>query len=424
MLRTADLDYVLPEELVATRPAGASDGRRDGSRMLVVRRNRVGSTPDDGSAPLEDRAVSDLPLILRAGDLVVVNSSGVLPARLVGRKLGTNDQDRGQPGMGSGRVEGLFIEGVLDDRMDPSVGACWKVLLRGKRLRTGTAVELLSPSGEARMRLELLEQTRDTPEGDGASMWVVSVRPLLQVPAGVGHASDDSPTWLDRVGHTPLPPYIVKRRKLEAQETTDSQDRAWYQTVYAREVGSVAAPTAGLHFTPDLLSRLQIAGVRRAEVVLHVGLGTFRSVQAEFVEEHRMHAEWARVPRATLEAIEQTRHEGGRVIAVGTTAARTLESFAEGDPSESTTRSVDSWFQTRLLITPGRPWRVVDGLLTNFHLPRTTLLALVAGLIDPREASDADQPPPGVERLLEAYRHAVAGRYRFFSYGDAMLVVP
>ncbi|MGH7133707.1 MAG: S-adenosylmethionine:tRNA ribosyltransferase-isomerase, partial [Phycisphaerales bacterium] len=212
---------------------------------------------------------------------------------------------------------------------------------------------------------------------------------------------------------TPLPPYIRAARKRHGVEVDDAVDRAAYQTVYARgdelSAGSVAAPTAGLHFTPDLLAMLSAKGVDRAEVVLHVGTGTFKPVDTEFVEQHPMHAEWCTAPAATTAAMARARFSGGRVFAVGTTSARTLESFTQAE----LTPNADASHWTRILITPGYQWRHIDGLMTNFHLPRSTLLAMVAALL-----------PGGAAQLLDVYREAIVKGYRFYSYGDAMLVAP
>jgi S-adenosylmethionine:tRNA ribosyltransferase-isomerase len=225
---------------------------------------------------------------------------------------------------------------------------------------------------------------------------------------------------LERVGLTPLPPYILAARRHQEVEVADEEDRAGYQTVYSRgagagdERGSVAAPTAGLHFTPELLARLEAMGVERAAVTLEVGLGTFKPVEAEFVEDHAMHAEWCVVPRETARAISRARGRGGRVIAVGTTSARVLESFAS---VEEMLERGEAGVSTRILITPGYRFRNVDGLMTNFHLPRSTLMAMVAAFVERDGAGD------GVARLRGVYREALERGYRFYSYGDAMIVL-
>lgn len=361
VLATSELNYHLPPELIATTPAEP----RDAARLMVVSR----------SNPMlrADRRVSDLPELLRAGDLLVVNRTRVLPARLMGRKVGTG-----------GLVPGLFVSAPARDR--------WVVMLKGARLRAGSEVELLTPAGAfsgVAMRL-----------GDRADEgWAVEVKGMRDGESAVAA--------LQRAGATPLPPYILKARRDAALALDDERDRAWYQTVYAdaERAGSVAAPTAGLHFTPALLDRLAAMGVGRAEVTLHVGLGTFRPVETEHVEEHPIHAEHAEVPAETMASIRAARAAGGRVIAVGTTTARALESV----PGDAEGFSGD----TRLLITPGHRWRHLDGLMTNFHLPQSTLLAMVAALF-----------PEGASRVRALYEGAVRERYRFYSYGDAMLILP
>jgi S-adenosylmethionine:tRNA ribosyltransferase-isomerase len=371
VLRTADLDYELSPERIATHPVHP----RDSARLMVVeRRTGVAS----------HRRVRDLPEILQPTDLLVFNTTRVLPARFRGERVGTG-----------GRIEGLYLRDAAGESADPrEEGLLWVALIKGRHTRAGAVLELHDHGGQ-RMgaRLEVLGRPEAEPEA-----WLVRVE---------GAASTKE--VLERAGWTPLPPYILKARRDAGDAGDDGTDRAEYQTVFAREPGSVAAPTAGLHFTPELLSRLEAAGVRRAEVVLHVGMGTFRPVETEFVEQHPMHAEWCSMPAETLAAIERTRVAGGRVIPVGTTAARTVESYAAA-MVDSAARP--SFLETRLLITPGYPFRWTDGLLTNFHLPRSTLLAMVAALF----------PGDGVGKLKELYAEALAREYRFFSFGDAMLV--
>lgn len=374
MLRTSDLDYDLPPKLVATHPVSP----RDAARIMVVERS-------SRSAP-KNRHVRDLPEILNPGDLLVLNRSRVIPARFLGRRLDTG-----------GKVEGLYVA-------SGSAPATWLVMLKARRFRSGAPIELLDRAGcDSGVRLTLIERDTEDP-----AMWHVSVDATRWQPGGSDNVARASVvTILDRIGLTPLPPYIRARRKAADEPVDDVEDRTSYQTVYASEEGSVAAPTAGLHFTPDLLDRLAAAGIARAEVTLHVGLGTFKPVETEYIEQHPMHAEWCSMPAETVEALRRTREAGGRVIAVGTTTARTLESFAlDGAPSSGP-------LETRLLITPGYTWRSTDGLLTNFHLPRSTLMALVAAML-----------PGGVDQLKHLYSIAIARRYRFYSYGDAMLILP
>lgn len=314
---------------------------------------------DAAGSSLAHRRVADLPTLLQPGDLLVVNDSRVLPARLRGRRAAT-----------SGKWEGLFLSTT------PS--GAWALLSQTRgRLKIGETIEVLAPTGSEILRLAVRGRTSD--------------RHLLAEPQAAGSA------WqlLECFGHTPIPPYI--RNGME-----DPADREHYQTVYAAAPGSVAAPTAGLHFTPELLHRLGDRGIGRAEVTLHVGVGTFAPLRPEQLASGALHREWCAVPEAAARAIAATRQGGGRVIAVGTTSARTLETWAaQGSPS--------AWSgETTLFIRPPFTFRVIDGLMTNFHLPRSSLLMLVAALI-------------GRDRLLRAYELAVRERYRFFSYGDAML---
>jgi len=370
-VRIEELDYDLPPELVATRPVEP----RDACRLMVVSR----SDP----ALMEHRVFRDLPEYLRPQDLLVFNRSAVLPARLAGQRVDTG-----------GRVEGLYV--------GTARAGVWSVLLKTKgRLAPGVQIALCrSVSAPARFVLELVERA-----GEG---WLAAV---------VDRQPGDRPLTdaqvLGLVGATPLPPYILKARRDRDDQIDDVRDREWYQTVYAAEEasGSVAAPTAGLHFTQGLLDRLGGLGVGRAEVVLHVGIGTFKPIASEVVEEHPMHEEQLAVPGATVAAIGARRAIGGRVIAIGTTTVRALESLP--DPLTLAVESEGFHGPTRLFIRPGHRFRFADGLVTNFHLPRSTLLAMVGAMFE-----------GGVPRLLEIYREGVARGYRFYSYGDAMLVLP
>jgi S-adenosylmethionine:tRNA ribosyltransferase-isomerase len=380
VLRTSDLEYDLPPDRIATVAASP----RDSARLLVTER---------AGTRLEDLHVRDLPDVLRAGDLLVFNATRVLPARLIGRREGTG-----------GKIEGLFLASVP--------GGGWVCLLKAGSLRSGIEVRLDGPDGSPSNILLVLRE-RSTEEG-GA--WIVDVR------GGSGSVVAD----LQAVGRTPLPPYIIKARQGGGIAVDDREDRGRYQTVFAGHaerndgasmageqggvVGSVAAPTAGLHFTPELLARLKDRGVERAEVVLHVGTGTFRPVEAEFVEEHTMHEEWCSVPGATCEAIRRARAEQRRVIAVGTTSARAIESYGQ---REAAGEALPASLATRILITPGYRWRWCTGMMTNFHLPRSTLLAMVGSMYE-----------GGVGRAIEVYQHALARGYRFYSYGDSMLILP
>jgi S-adenosylmethionine:tRNA ribosyltransferase-isomerase len=342
-MRIADYDYELPEELIAQEPIEP----RDASRLLVV--------PREG--PFAHRAIADLPDQLVAGDLLVLNDTRVIPARLLGKKES------------GGKVELLLCEPLAG-----GLGRRWRAMGQAsKPIRAG-----------ARLQFDGLGATVEAAEGEG--FYVVALdREGAELEAA-----------LERAGRLPLPPYI--------QRPPEERDRERYQTILARSPGSAAAPTAGLHFTPALLERLAANGIERATVTLHVGPGTFLPVRAERLDDHRMHGERYEVPEATAEAIARARSRGSRVVAVGTTSARTLESawLAGGRVAAGEGR-------TELFIRPGHTCGVVDVLLTNFHLPRSTLLVLACAL-------------GGRDRILGAYREAVARRYRFFSYGDAMLI--
>jgi len=343
-LNIDQFDYTLPPELIAQQPLP----QRDSSRLLVLER-RTGA--------LQHRRFHDLPDLLAPGDLLVVNRSRVLPARLLGRRAG------------GGGAEILLVRQVEGPR--------WEALLRpGRRLRPGARVEM----------------------AQGFEAVVLSGPVSVQGcrPVELLAADGDWRAAVERHGHVPLPPY-VRRPDTPA-------DRERYQAVYAREEGSVAAPTAGLHFTPALLERLVRRGVERAELVLHVGPGTFRPVEVEDVRRHRVDPERYEIPAATAAAVARTRAAGRRVVVVGTTTTRALESAANGEGQVAAGPG-----ETDLVIVPGRPFRVADALVTNFHLPRSSLLLLVAAFA-------------GRERLFAAYAEAVRERYRFFSYGDAMLV--
>lgn len=367
-MRTADLDYHLPPELIATHPHEP----RDMARLLVYHR---------ATNVVEHRVVRDLPELLRAGDALVLNTSAVLPARFIARRAS------------GGRVEGLVVEPVVDD------GRTWRAMVRGSaRFSPGDRLELEAPdesmSGET---IELVSR-------EGAAWLVRFSAPAVEV--------------LAALGRTPLPPYILRARG-ERGETRHGRDaalverldRAQYQTVFAdrAEQRSVAAPTAGLHFTPGLLDALITRGVDRIDVSLHVGPGTFRPVTAEQLDEHPMHAESWSVSAAALEKLVTQRARGGRIVAVGTTAVRTLESLPEPLPPFHA-HGTGLHGSTRLLIAPPYTFRWVDALLTNFHLPRSTLLALVAALV-------------GLDRLHALYAEAIAQRYRFYSFGDAVLIL-
>ena len=334
-----EFDYELPGEVIAQEPLA----ERDASRLLLLPR-------EEGEA--QHRTIRELPGLLRAGDLLVVNDARVIPARLRGRKEGTG-----------GKVEILLVE-LLG-------GTDWLALAQSsKPLRAGMAIEAC-----------------------GARLLVTEIRGEGEIVVRLPLQGDDLWRYLDEAGEMPLPPYIERAARADDCER--------YQTVFARERGAVAAPTAGLHFTPRLLDELRARGVGIAPITLHVGPGTFLPVRVRRVEDHRMHRERYVVPEPTAEAIRSAR---GRVVAVGTTALRTLEAAHEGEAVRAGPGSTD------LFIAPGYRFRAVQGLLTNFHLPRSTLLMLVSAFA-------------GLGRIRAAYREAVALRYRFFSYGDAMLIL-
>ncbi|MHB1156402.1 MAG: tRNA preQ1(34) S-adenosylmethionine ribosyltransferase-isomerase QueA [Phycisphaerales bacterium] len=373
-MRTDDLDYHLPEELIAQKPAD----RRDHARLMVVRQGES----------VEHRLVRDLPALLRAGDLLVFNNTRVLPARFHARRVRTG-----------GRIEGLFIETPPQEVRDD---AAWTVLLRsGGRLRPGELLALLDLEDRVTVHeLELIEQ-----HDDGS--WLVRK-----------HSPLDTHTLLEQVGTMPLPPYIQRMRQLtEFSKDMRDMDRQRYQTVYAAEPGAVAAPTAGLHFTPALIDQLHQRGIQTACITLHVGLGTFQPIRAETLEQHIMHRERFSVPPEVVAALKSARAEGRRIIPVGTTSVRALESL----PPRKFESGEGYTGETDLLIQPGYEFRFADGLMTNFHLPRSTLLALVGAMLSlPGAGAGAGL---GLEKLLELYQQAINLRYRFYSYGDAMLIL-
>ncbi len=342
-MKVSDFDYALPEALIAQAPVTP----RDASRLLLL----------PGGGPVEHRRFTDLPGLLRAGDLLVFNDTRVIPARLVGHKADTG-----------GRAELLLLEPLEEE-----LGARWRAMGQAsKALRAGARLEFGPLSA-------LVEEAL----GEG----FYDVR-LDREGAALEAA-------LAQAGRIPLPPYI--RRE------PGPEDAERYQTIFARSPGSAAAPTAGLHFTPEVLAALAARGVERAAVTLHVGPGTFLPFRGESLEAHRMHEERYLVPEATARAFADCRARGGRVVAVGTTALRTLESAChDGQLAAGPGR-------TSLFVRPGYRFAATDWLVTNFHLPRTTLLVLVCAL-------------GGTERVLSAYRQAVDEKYRFFSYGDALLV--
>ncbi|MEJ7927787.1 tRNA preQ1(34) S-adenosylmethionine ribosyltransferase-isomerase QueA [Sphingobium sp. AN641] len=342
-MRVDLFDFDLPPERIALRPASP----RDSARLLLVA----------GDAQLEDRIVSDLPSLLRAGDCLIFNDTRVIPAQLEGRR-------------GDARI-GATLHKRLSLRE-------WQAFLRNaKRVRAGDRIDFGAD-------VTAIAGPRDDEGG-------VTLR-----------FEGDEPVelLLERAGRMPLPPYIASKR------ATDARDRTDYQTMFAREDGAVAAPTAALHFTPGLIAALDAAGIGRETLTLHVGAGTFLPVKAEDTDAHRMHAEWGRIGSAAAARLNAVRANGGRLIAVGTTSLRLLESAAREDgviqPFED---------ETRIFITPGYRFRAIDGLMTNFHLPKSTLFMLVSALM-------------GTEKMQAVYAHAIAQDYRFYSYGDSSLLLP
>jgi S-adenosylmethionine:tRNA ribosyltransferase-isomerase len=355
-MRTVDFDFTLPDHLIAQRPTA----RRDESRLLVL---------DRASGGLTHRpAFRDLLDYLHSGDVLVLNNSRVIPARLRGRKVPTG-----------GEIETLLVQEILTNRW-------WTLLRPGKRVRLGTKIHF-----GARREDPLLAATVLEKNAEGHCLLEFS-----------GPA--DIRTVLDELGEIPLPPYITR--------PAEKVDRERYQTVFARADGSVAAPTAGLHFTDDLLRRIGERGIEVHYVTLHVGLGTFAPVKGEDVREHVMHEERFELAPTTAVAIQNAKLRGRRVIAVGTTTVRVLESVAAQNGGEL----VGTRGRTRIFIYPPFRFHVVDVLLTNFHLPKSTLLMLVSAFAAPGETS-------GRELILKAYAEAVRREYRFFSYGDAMLIL-
>ncbi len=342
MTNINDYDYYLPPELIAQAPLP----RRDASRLLVLGRQ---------TGAIAHKHFRDLTQYLKPGDCLVLNDTKVLPARLFGQKQG-----------GDAEIEVVLLKQLnLTD---------WEVLVRpGRRARVGTRLSF----GEGELEAEVIDNT----DAGGRVLRFHFEGQFLEI--------------LDKLGQMPLPPYIVEKLA----------DKNRYQTVYARDLGSAAAPTAGLHFTENLLQTLSEQGVQIAYLTLHVGLGTFRPVQVEIVEEHRMHSEFYSISEEAAELINQTRLAGGRIIAVGTTSARTLETVGQADGS---VRAGSGW--TDIFIYPGYKFKVLDGLITNFHLPKSTLVMLVSALA-------------GRERVLAAYEAAIKDRYRFYSFGDAMLII-
>jgi len=357
-MRTDLFDFDLPADRIALRPASP----RDAARLLVVR--------PDAADICEDRIVRDLPDLLRPGDLLVVNDTKVIAAQLRGRRIGRGAEAK--------------IEATLIKRLD---GARWEALVKpARKLSEGDVVRFGAQGGVC--FLDALDATVAAKGEAGEVTFAFAFHgPVLDAAIAAR-------------GEVPLPPYIAARRP------TDARDRADYQTLFAREEGAVAAPTAGLHFTPDLVGRLAARGIGLRTVTLHVGAGTFLPVKAEDLAAHRMHSEWGHLDAETAAALNAARAAGGRIVAVGTTSLRLLESAARADRTFAPFSG-----ETDIFITPGYRFRAIDVLLTNFHLPRSTLFMLFAALC-------------GLDVMKRAYDHAIAAGYRFYSYGDACLLFP
>lgn len=342
-MKTSDFDYELPEELIAQHPAA----QRDHSRLLVM---------DKNTGAVEHRVFRDIVNYLHAGDVLVLNNTKVIPARIFGVKEG-----------GTAKIEVLLL------KRDDDLPNTWEVLVHpGKRAKVGTVIDF----GEGRLKGEVIANT-------SAGRKVTF------------HFDGIFEEILEELGTMPLPPYI--------HEQLEDQNR--YQTVYAKVDGSAAAPTAGLHFTTELLETLRQNGVEIEEVLLHVGLGTFKPVSEEDIEDHEMHSEYYEISQETADRINKAKAEGRRIISVGTTSTRALESAAK----DGRLQAGSGW--TNIFIYPGYKWQIIDGLITNFHLPKSTLMMLVSALSTR-------------EHILAAYKEAVAQRYRFFSFGDAMFINP
>ena len=349
-MKTLELDYFLPEDLIAQQPAH----KRSQSKLLFLSKDRK---------TYEDLVFSDIFDHLKAGDCLVINNTRVLPARFFAQRLS------------GASFEGLFLDMTSD--------GLWHVMLKNsRRLKMGESFTLLDLKKHSHCKA-----IAESKNADGTwNIKVVSNENLEQV--------------LEKIGFAPLPPYIKRPKGGESPDF----DRQRYQTVFAKENGAVAAPTAGLHFTDELLSRLKDKGVKLAQVTLHVGAGTFKPVTAENLEDHEIHSERYSLDQENAQIINKTKQTGGRVIAVGTTSVRTLETIARSGQIKASSGN------TQLFITPGFEYKAVDGMVTNFHLPKSTLLALVGAFA-------------GMDFIKQAYKHAVENKYRFFSYGDAMLIL-
>lgn len=387
-MKTSDFDYDLPQELIAQEPAAV----RDGCRMLVM---------DRESGALEDRIFRDIEEYLNPGDLLVANETRVLPARLLGAKRNTDGQAEV---FLLRQVKGDAAQAYLDDSLTESVNqqAIWEVLVRpGKRLKpgSGAVVDFVGSDGQVALSAEIVDWAA-AKETESDENGVAEESAKGERIARLTTTLPSLDEALHAVGHTPLPPYIKNY----------AGDEELYQTVYSRHEGSAAAPTAGLHFTPELIERLEKKGVRWETVDLEVGLDTFRVVDEDDPLQHKMHTEFYTVPQSTVDAINETHAAGGRVIAVGTTSTRSLESAWDASANDGKGALVArNRATTNLFLYPGKEFHVIDGLITNFHVPRSTLMMLVSAF------SSRDN-------IMNAYQHAIEERYRMLSFGDAMFL--
>lgn len=360
-MKTADFDYDLPQELIAQEPAAI----RDHCRLLTL---------DRVSGQVQDKIFYQIADELRPGDLLVANETRVMPARLLGAKRGTG-----------GASEVFLLREVFDREPKTSQSAIWEVLVRpGKRLKpgSGAVVDFTDAAGQTVLSAEIIDWAAGAQRGERVARLTTELPSLDEA--------------LHAVGHTPLPPYIKNY----------AGDEELYQTVYSKRESSAAAPTAGLHFTPELIAQLQEKGIRWETVELEVGLDTFRIVDEEDAEAHKIHTEFYTVPQKTIDAIAETKAAGGRVIAVGTTSVRSLESCWDAETGAPKARDREA---TSLYILPGYEFHVVDALITNFHVPKSTLMMLVSAFSTR-------------ENIMAAYEHAIQERYRLLSFGDAMFI--
>lgn len=377
-MKLSDFDYVLPPERIAQRPLE----NRDASRMLILER---WPSAGENKPKMEDRRFSDFPSLLSGNELIVVNNARVIPARLLGRRIGPEGGDEGK------RPSEPEVEILLSRQVDEIT---WEGLVRpGRKMRVGQRVQF----GDGRLEAEVTGH---------ANQGQRTLRFSVAKGRGGGDSEDrlrgSVQELIDQIGHMPLPPYI--------ERADEEADRERYQTIFANRPVAIAAPTAGLHFTPKIVEQIRERGAEICELTLHVGLGTFQPMRGDTLEEHRMHSEAYEISGEMAEKITAAKREGRRIVAIGTTTVRALEAAAlaakESGP-DGVVRAGRA--EASLFITPGFSFRLADALLTNFHLPRSTLLALVSALA-------------GRERILAAYRHAVEAGYRFYSYGDCMLI--